>query len=47
MSHPFLNILVLIGMELIFFIVAGTGLCFRFVLEAGFITLGCFSSVDE
>jgi len=35
--------LVLAGIELIFFIVAGMGLCFGFVLKTVLITQGCFS----
>ena len=37
------NVLVLAGIELIFFIVASMGLCFGFVLETVLITQGCFS----
>jgi len=33
----------LAGIELIFFILAGMGLCFGFVLKTILITLGCFS----
>ena len=35
-------VLVLAGVELIFFIAAGMGLCFRFVLETVLIIQGCF-----
>ena len=38
-----LAVLVLAGIELIFFIVASMGLCFGFVLETVLITQGCFS----
>jgi len=37
-----LFVLVLAGIELIFFPVASTGLCFRFVLETALIIQGCF-----
>ena len=37
------NVLVLAGIELIFFIVACMGLWFGFVLETVLITQGCFS----
>lgn len=36
------NVLVLAGVELVFFIVASIGLCFRFVLESVLIIQGCF-----
>ena len=36
------GVLVLAGVKLIFFIVAGMGLCFGFVLETVLITQGCF-----
>jgi len=36
-------VLVLAGVELIFFVVAGTGLYFGFVLETVWITAGCLS----
>ena len=36
-------VLVLAGIELIFFIVAGMGVCSRFVLETVLIIQGCFS----
>ena len=35
-------VLVLAGVEFIFFIVASMGLCFGFVLETVLITQGCF-----
>ena len=35
-------VLALSGIELIFFIVAGMGLCFEFVLETVLIMQGCF-----
>ena len=38
------NVLVLAGIELIFFTVASMGLCFGFVLETVLITEGCFRS---
>lgn len=34
--------LVLVGIELIFFAVAGMGLCLGFVLETVLVTQGCF-----
>ena len=37
-----LNVLVLAGIELIFFIVASMGLCFGFVLETVFDNSGMF-----
>jgi len=37
------NVLVLTGVESIFFLVATMGLCFGFVLKTVFITQGCFS----
>jgi len=37
-------VLVLAGIELIFFIVASMGLCFGFVLKTVLITEGCVSS---
>jgi len=36
-------VLVLAGIELIFFLVAGMGLCFGFVLETELVTQGCSS----
>lgn len=36
-------VLALSGIDLIFFIVAGVGLCFAFMLETGLIIEGCFS----
>jgi len=38
-----MGVLVLAGVELNFFIVAGMGLCFGFVLETVLITQGCFN----
>ena len=35
-------VLVLAGIELVFFVVAGMGLCFGFVLKTVLITQGCF-----
>ena len=37
------DVWVLAGVELIFFIVAGMGLCIGFVLETVLIIQGCFS----
>ena len=39
----FHSVLVLAGIELIFFIAASMGLCFGFVLKTVLITQGCFS----
>ena len=42
-SHSLTFVLVLAGIELIFFIVAGMGLRFGFVLETVLTIQGCFS----
>ena len=43
MLFIFLSVLVLAGVQLIFFIVAGMGLCFGFVLKTVLVTQGRFS----
>ena len=43
LPSAFLSVLVLAGMELIFFIVASMRLCFAFVLKTVLIMQGCFS----
>ena len=42
-SDKLCHVLILAGIELISFIVAGMGLCFGFVLETVLIIQGCFS----